>query len=190
MKLLLIDNYDSFTYNLYHHLASLGAEVTVRRNDAISIDDPAHYDGLVLSPGPGLPHEAGIMMAVIERYASSKPILGICLGHQAIALHYGGRLVNLDQVLHGRALSTHIVAESVLYKGLSSPLQTGHYHSWVVDDDGLDQNMLITARTSEGYIMSMEHKHLPVFGIQYHPESILTPDGKAILNNWLQTLEE
>ena len=185
IKTIIIDNYDSFTYNLSHLLKELGADVTVVRNDKFNIEDLEQYDKIVLSPGPGIPSEAGLMPQVIKAYAGRKPILGICLGHQAIGEAFGAKLLNIGNVVHGVATPAHLVAEDYIFKGQPADLEVGRYHSWVVDDNELPACLEVTGRSDDGYIMSMRHKEYDIRGIQYHPESVLTPDGKAIINNWL-----
>lgn len=188
MKTVIIDNYDSFTYNLLHLVAALGSEVDVLRNDAFALGDLAHYDRIILSPGPGIPDEAGLLKPVIEAYASSKPILGVCLGHQAIGEVFGGTLINLDRVFHG--VQTPVVqttARDLLFDGLNDTFDVGRYHSWVVDLNTLPDSLEVTAVSQgEGQIMALRHKTLNVRGIQFHPESILTPEGKRMMGNWLQ----
>lgn len=185
IKTIIIDNYDSFTYNLSHLLKELGADVTVVRNDKFKIEDLEQYDKIVLSPGPGIPSEAGLMPQVIKAYAGRKPILGICLGHQAIGEAFGAKLLNIGNVVHGVATPAHLVAEDYIFKGLPADLEVGRYHSWVVDDKDLPECLEVTSRSDDGYIMSLRHRKYDIRGIQYHPESVLTPDGKAIINNWL-----
>ena len=185
IKTIIIDNYDSFTYNLSHLLKELGADVTVVRNDKFRIEDLEQYDKIVLSPGPGIPSEAGLMPQVIKAYAGRKPILGICLGHQAIGEAFGAKLLNIGNVVHGVATPAHLTAEDYIFKGLPSDLEVGRYHSWVVDDNGLPECLEVTGRSDDGYIMSMRHREFDIRGIQYHPESVLTPKGKEIINNWL-----
>lgn len=182
---VIIDNYDSFTYNLAHLVKELGAEVDVLRNDCFAINDLEAYDRIILSPGPGIPEEAGLLLDVIRTYAGRKPILGVCLGEQAIGQVYGGKLVNLSEVFHG-VQTTTTVGDSYLFNGLPSEILTGRYHSWVVDRDSLPEELVITAISHEGQIMALKHRTLDVQGIQFHPESVLTPDGRSILKNWLQ----
>ena len=186
IKTIIIDNYDSFTYNLSHLLKELGADVTVVRNDKFRIEDLEQFDKIVLSPGPGIPGEAGLMPQVIKAYAGRKPILGICLGHQAIGEAFGAKLLNIGNVVHGVATPAHLTAQDYLFEGLPADLEVGRYHSWVVDENGLPECLEVTSRSDDGYIMSMRHKEFDIRGIQYHPESVLTPDGKAIINNWLK----
>ena len=186
MKTVIIDNYDSFTYNLSHLARELGAEVTVLRNDRFQLSDLACYDKIILSPGPGIPQEAGLLLDVIRTYAARLPILGVCLGYQAIGEVFGGRLTNLRQVYHGVATPCQIVVRDAIYDGLPECIQVGRYHSWVVDREGLPACLEVTSVSDEGYIMSFRHREYNIRGIQYHPESVLTPDGKTILDNWLK----
>jgi len=185
IKIIIIDNYDSFTYNLSHLLKELGADVTVVRNDRFRIEDLELFDKIVLSPGPGIPSEAGLMPAVIKAYSGRKPILGICLGHQAIGEAFGAKLLNIGNVVHGVATPAHLTAQDYLFEGLDNDLEVGRYHSWVVSDDDLPACLEVTSRSDDGYIMSMKHREYDIRGIQYHPESVLTPDGKEIIKNWL-----
>ena len=185
IKTVIIDNYDSFTYNLSRLLKELGANVTVVRNDKFRLEDLEQYDRIVLSPGPGIPSEAGLMPQVIKAYAGRKPILGICLGHQAIGEAFGAKLLNIGNVVHGVATPAHLTAQDYLFEGLASDLEVGRYHSWVVDDKDLPQCLEVTSRSDDGYIMSLRHREYDVRGIQFHPESVLTPQGKTIINNWL-----
>lgn len=186
MKILLIDNYDSFTYNLFQYLEEAGAAVTVVRNDQFSLADVAAYDKIVLSPGPGIPSEAGRLEDVIKAYAGQKPILGICLGEQAIGEVFGGQLHNLDHVFHGIQTPTHIVADDYLFHGLPRDIAVGRYHSWVVQTEGLPDCLEVTALSDEGQIMALRHKEYDVHGIQFHPESILTPDGRTMIENFVR----
>ena len=185
IKTIIIDNYDSFTYNLSHLLKELGADVTVVRNDKFRIEDLEQYDKIVLSPGPGIPSEAGLMPQVIKAYAGRKPILGICLGHQAIGEAFGARLLNIGNVVHGVATTAHVTVQDYIFEGLDADLEVGRYHSWVVDDKDLPDCLEVTSRSDDGYIMSLRHREYDIRGIQYHPESVLTPNGKDIINNWL-----
>ena len=185
IKTVIIDNYDSFTYNLSHLLKELGASVTVVRNDMFRLEDLEQYDRIVLSPGPGIPSEAGLMPQVIKSYAGRKPILGICLGHQAIGEAFGARLLNIGNVVHGVATPAHITVQDYLFKGLPKDIEVGRYHSWVVDDKELPECLEVTSRSDDGYIMSLRHREFDIRGIQFHPESVLTPQGKTIINNWL-----
>ena len=185
MNVVIIDNYDSFTYNLSHLVKELGGNVAVVRNDQFELPQLQAYDKIILSPGPGIPSEAGLLLDVIRTYAGIKPILGVCLGHQAIAEAFGGQLVNLSDVYHGVATNANILTEDVLFKGLPQQIEVGRYHSWIVDADTLPQELEITSTSDEGYIMSLRHRHFDIRGIQYHPESVLTPQGKHIIDNWL-----
>ena len=185
MKVVIIDNYDSFTYNLSHLVKELGAEVTVYRNDRFSMEQLEPYDKIILSPGPGIPSEAGLLLDVIKEYAGKKPILGVCLGHQAIGECFGARLTNLSDVFHGVATPCKITAEDYIFENLPKQIEIGRYHSWVVDTEGFPECLEITSTSDEGYIMSLRHKQFDIRGIQYHPESVLTPDGKTIISNWL-----
>ena len=185
-KVLVIDNYDSFTYNLVHYLQDLDCEVSVRRNDKLELGEISGFDKILLSPGPGIPEEAGMLKEIIAHYARSKSILGVCLGQQAIAEVFGGRLVNLDKVYHGVSTSIERVGEDeALYRGLPRRLEVGRYHSWVVSND-LPDVLEVTSVDSSGEIMSLKHRDLDVRAVQYHPESILTPHGKTILKNWVE----
>lgn len=186
MKVLVIDNYDSFTYNLVHYLQDLNCEVTVKRNDQLSLDDVEAYDKILLSPGPGIPDEAGLLKPIIARYASTKSILGVCLGQQAIGEVFGGTLTNLDDVFHGVATKVHItVDDESLFNGLEKTIEVGRYHSWVVDAN-LPEVLEATSFDDNGQVMSLRHKTFDVKGVQYHPESVLTPHGKQILKNWVE----
>lgn len=183
-KLLMIDNYDSFTYNLVHYLEELDCTVVVKRNDQLTLEEVSEYDEIVLSPGPGIPDEAGLLKPIIEKYGATKRIFGVCLGQQAIAEVYGGTLVNLDQVYHGVATTIKIINDDMIYKGMPKEIEVGRYHSWVVDAD-LPDSLVATAIDSEGQIMSLKHKTYDIHAVQYHPESVLTPVGKQLLKNWL-----
>ena len=185
-KVFVIDNYDSFTYNLVHYLEELNCEVTVKRNDQFDLDEVEAYPYLLLSPGPGIPDESGLMKQAIKRYAPTKKILGICLGQQAIGEVFGGSLLNLDQVYHGIATPVTIILEDVLFKGLPKTLEVGRYHSWVVASP-LPEVLEATSVDEQGQLMSLRHKTYDVRGVQYHPESILTPHGKKILENWINS---
>ncbi|MBF2707843.1 anthranilate synthase component II [Flavobacterium soyangense] len=185
-KILVIDNYDSFTYNLVHYLEDLDCEVTVYRNDEFDIDEIAHFDKILLSPGPGIPDEAGLLKAVIAKYAPTKSILGVCLGQQAIGEVFGGTLSNLDKVYHGIATMVKTsVDDEQLFKGLGNEFEVGRYHSWVVDAE-LPDVLEATSFDENGQVMSLRHKTFDVRGVQFHPESVLTPNGKKILENWLK----
>ena len=186
-KIVIIDNYDSFTYNLVHLLKELGADTTVLRNDCFRPEQLEKYDKILLSPGPGIPSEAGHLLEVIRRYANRKPILGVCLGEQAIGEVFGARLINLDRVFHGVQTPVFIHDTSdYLFQGLPDTIQAGRYHSWVVSTDSFPANLTITAVSAEGYIMALRHRTYDVRGIQFHPESVLTPEGAQIIRNWLE----
>lgn len=186
MGILLFDNYDSFTYNLKHILLELGAVVDVVRNDKIALSEVDRYDKIVLSPGPGIPSEAGLLLPLIERYAPTKSILGVCLGEQAIAEVFGGTLQNLSDVYHGVCSDIRVIAEDSLFGGLTPGFRAGRYHSWVVSKEHLPDCLEITAvDATDGMIMALRHRTYDVRGIQFHPESILTPQGKRIIENWL-----
>ncbi len=186
-KILLLDNYDSFTYNLYHALRALGCRsVDVVRNDRIALPDVARYDRILLSPGPGIPEEAGILLPLIRRYAPEKDILGVCLGEQAIGEAFGARLENLPDVMHGVQTPIRVVRPDLLFRGLDSPFPAGRYHSWVVSREGLPAELEVTAEDEAGQIMALRHRTYRVRGIQFHPESVLTPQGVQLLRNWLE----
>lgn len=187
MKILVFDNYDSFTYNLVHLVEKIThTKVDVYRNDEISLDDVAAYDFIILSPGPGIPSEAGLLLPLIKRYASSKKILGVCLGHQAIGEALGGSLTNLDTVYHGVATPIEIINNKVgILSGFENETEVGRYHSWIVNDADLPEELEVTARDKNGFIMAMRHKQFDVEGVQFHPESVLTPDGEKMMRNWL-----
>lgn len=186
MKIAIIDNYDSFTYNLSHLVKELGAEVTVYRNDQFEMPVLQQFDKIILSPGPGIPSEAGLLLDVIKEYAGKKPILGVCLGHQAIGECFGTKLTNLSEVFHGVATPCHLTTRDYLFEGLPDTFEIGRYHSWVVDNDNLPECLEVTGVSDEGFIMSLRHKDYDVRGIQYHPESVLTSTGHQILSNWLK----
>ena len=185
MKTLLIDNYDSFTYNLRQILEEEGCAVTVSRNDRLQLQDVKPFDHVVLSPGPGIPSEAGLLEDVIRTWAETKPILGICLGEQAIGEVFGGKLFNLPHVFHGMQTPVHILENDTLFRNLPSTIQAGRYHSWVVSKEDFPACLQITAESEEGQIMALRHRTLPVHGIQFHPESILTPCGRTIIHNFI-----
>lgn len=205
-KILVFDNYDSFTYNLVHLVEKIThQQVDVYRNDQISLQKVKEYDKIILSPGPGIPQEAGMLLPLIREFASSKSILGVCLGHQAIGEAFGGKLVNLSTVYHGVATSVRVVnrqwlmvnegndmaftndrSTNDLFKDLPEELEVGRYHSWIVSDEGFPEDLEVTVRDANNYIMGLRHKKYDVQGIQFHPESILTPMGEQILRNWLR----
>lgn len=186
MKIVIIDNYDSFTYNLSHLVKELGAEVTVYRNDQFEMSQLEAFDKIILSPGPGIPSEAGLLLDVIKAYAGRKPILGVCLGHQAIGESFGGKLSNIGEVVHGVATPCHITKDDYLFDTLPQDIEIGRYHSWVVDTVDFPDCLEVTSVSDEGFIMSLRHREYDIRGIQYHPESVLTPDGKTIIGNWLK----
>ena len=186
MKTVIIDNYDSFTYNLAHLVKELGSEVDVLRNDKFELEELEKYDKIILSPGPGIPEEAGLLLEVIRTYAGRKPILGVCLGEQAIGQAFGGKLTNLSEVFHGIQTNVKIKNKDYIFSGLPTEIPVGRYHSWVVDTEGFPEELVITAISSEGQIMALKHQEYDVHGIQFHPESVLTPDGKQIVGNWLK----
>lgn len=213
MKTVIIDNYDSFTYNLAHLVKELGAETDVLRNDKFRLEELKPYDKIILSPGPGVPEEAGLLLDVIRTYAGRKPILGVCLGEQAIGQVFGGKLVNLEEVFHGVQTEIRIRSEGLgtreeglgtrdeglggkdyegisleedyIFCGLPDRIPVGRYHSWVVDTEDFPEALAITAISPEGQIMALKHREYDIHGIQFHPESVLTPDGKTIVKNWL-----
>ncbi len=185
-KIVVIDNYDSFTYNLVHYLEEFNDDVTVFRNDEFDIEEIKNFDKIVLSPGPGLPSEAGLLKEVIQTYAATKSILGVCLGQQAIAEVFGGSLFNLEKVYHGVATNIAIIVDDeTLFYGLEKKIVVGRYHSWVVSNHNFPKVLEITAVDENGEIMSLRHKNFDVRGVQFHPESLLTTHGKKIIKNWL-----
>ena len=187
MKILVIDNYDSFTYNLVHALKKLeGVTVTVKRNDEVAEEEPALYDKIVFSPGPGLPKEAGSLLSIIRSYAGKKPMLGVCLGHQAIGESFGGTLQNMHDVLHGIATPVTVIAKSYLFENIPETFEAGRYHSWIVEKESLPEVLEITSIDKEGRIMSFQHREFDIQGVQFHPESVLTPIGEKILENWVR----
>ncbi len=205
MKILVFDNYDSFTYNLVHLVKKvMDQQVDVFRNDEIGLEKVADYDKIILSPGPGIPEEAGQLLPLIKEYASSKSILGVCLGHQAIGQAFGGSLINLTTVYHGVATEiriaqadedpgsgrpkepAHQLKRSGLFKGLPASFPVGRYHSWIIDEKKFPEQLEVTARDENDYIMALQHKTFDVQGVQFHPESVLTPVGETIMRNWLK----
>ncbi|CAG2531854.1 MULTISPECIES: anthranilate synthase component II [Maribacter] len=183
-KILVIDNYDSFTYNLVHYLEELECEVVVKRNDQLTLEEIDAFDKIVLSPGPGIPDEAGLLKPIIEKYAPTKSIFGVCLGQQAIAEVFGGSLINLKEVYHGIATKINITKDAVIFKDIPKEIEVGRYHSWVVDTN-LPDALEATSVDENGQIMSLQHKKYDVHAVQFHPESVLTPQGKKMLENWL-----
>jgi anthranilate synthase component 2 len=192
MKILVFDNYDSFTYNLVHLVEKIIHEkVDVYRNDQIALEKVKEYDKIILSPGPGIPEEAGLLLPLIKEYAATKSILGVCLGHQAIGQAFGGKLINLSTVYHGVATEIQVGSQksgvrSSLFKELPDKIEVGRYHSWIVDEENFPEELEITARDTNNYIMGLQHKKYDVQGVQFHPESVLTPDGEVIMRNWLK----
>lgn len=185
MKIAIIDNYDSFTYNLRHLVNELGAEVTVMRNDRYAIGQLEPFDKLIFSPGPGIPSEAGLMPKTIKAYAGRKPMLGVCLGHQAIGEAFGARLTNLSEVFHGVATEGTQLGNDYIFGSLPHRITMGRYHSWVVSREGLPECLEVTAESDDGLIMGLKHRSYDIHGIQFHPESVLTPQGRTIMVNWL-----
>jgi len=183
-KILVIDNYDSFTYNLVHYLEDLDCDVDVKRNDQLTLEEVDAYDKILLSPGPGIPNEAGLLKTIIETYAPHKSIFGVCLGQQAIGEVFGGSLINLDEVYHGIATKINVIAEDPLFLDIPNEIEVGRYHSWVVNNK-LPKDLLATSIDENGQIMSLRHVEYDVCAVQFHPESVLTPYGKKILENWL-----
>lgn len=192
MRVLVFDNYDSFTYNLVHLVEKIiHRRAEVYRNDQISLEKVIAFDKVILSPGPGIPQEAGLLLSLIREYAARKSILGVCLGHQAIGEAFGGQLVNLATVYHGVATPVKIASQngkpgSFLFEGLSETIEVGRYHSWIVSDEGFPDELEVTARDENGYIMALQHRKFDIQGVQFHPESVLTPEGEQILRNWLK----
>lgn len=185
MHILLIDNYDSFTFNLAHYLVKAGATIEVCRNDAIPSEIAGVFDAVVLSPGPGIPQEAGDMMPFIRRFAPKIPMLGVCLGHQALAEHFGGNITNLSNVCHGRSTACNVIMDDPIFSGLGKQFEAGHYHSWVVAPDQPGDGMEVIAVNASGWVMAIRHKHLPLRGVQFHPESVMTPGGQQLIDNWV-----
>jgi anthranilate synthase component II len=190
-KILMIDNYDSFTYNLVHIVKKLGYEIDVFRNNRISIKDVGNYSKIMLSPGPGIPSEAGILQDVVRAYAPSKSILGVCLGQQCIGEVFGGTLTNLDKVFHGISTPVKLTnsKDPILFRGMPDSFSVGRYHSWVVDRAGFPDELEITAEDDSGKIMALRHRQYDVRGVQFHPESILTEQGEQIIENWLKSMK-
>lgn len=187
MKILVFDNYDSFTYNLVQLIKEQSdASVDVFRNDEIPLEAVNAYDKILLSPGPGIPSESGLLIPLIQAYAATKSILGVCLGQQAIAEAFGGSLTNLSKVYHGIATPVELIGDPILFEGLPRTFHVGRYHSWVVNENDLPAELKVTSKDAEGYIMSLEHTSFDVKGVQYHPESVLTPEGANIIGNWLK----
>ncbi|UFH34214.1 anthranilate synthase component II [Flavobacterium acetivorans] len=186
-KIVVIDNYDSFTYNLVHYLEDLNCEVSVYRNDEFDIEEIERFDKILLSPGPGIPDEAGLLKDVIRKYAPTKSILGVCLGQQAIGEVFGGSLSNLDKVYHGVATKVKTVVDNeILFEGIGNEFEVGRYHSWVVEAN-LPDVLEATSFDENGQVMSLRHRTFDVRGVQFHPESVLTPNGKKMLENWVKS---
>lgn len=186
-SILVLDNYDSFTYNLVHIIRALGyTQLDIIRNDKMTVEEVGKYDKILLSPGPGIPSEAGILQDVIRAYAPTKSIFGVCLGHQAIGEVFGGTLINLDKVYHGIATPTKIIEKEVLFQGVPDTITTGRYHSWAVSTEGFPKDLEVTAVDEKGAIMALRHRTYDVRGVQFHPESILTEHGEQMLKNWLE----
>lgn len=187
-RILVFDNYDSFTYNLVHLVEKiLHQKVEVFRNDQLPLEKVKEYDKIILSPGPGIPEEAGLLLPLIKEYAATKSILGVCLGHQAIGQAFGGKLVNLSTVYHGVATPIQLLnGKAPLFTGLPPEIEVGRYHSWVISEEGFPKELEITARDANNFIMALQHKKYDVQGVQFHPESVLTPVGEQILRNWLK----
>ncbi len=185
MKLLILDNYDSFTYNIVHAIKELGIDPDVVRNDCITLDEVDKYDKIIISPGPGIPDEAGILPELLKMYADKKPILGVCLGHQAIGERFGARLKNLSEVYHGIQSTININVPDYLFDGMPRQVEVGRYHSWVIDKNSLPDTLEVLAKSRDGEIMAVRHKTLDVRGVQFHPESIMTPMGMNIFKNWI-----
>ena len=185
MKVVIIDNYDSFTYNLSHLIKELGAEVTVLRNDQFKLEDLEPYNKIVLSPGPGIPSEAGLLLDVIRCYAGKKPILGVCLGHQAICKAYGAVVTYAEKLMHGKQSDVGLYSYCPLFRGIGDRTKVARYHSLAADRDTIPECLQITAVADDGEIMGVQHKEYPIYGVQFHPESILTPEGKKMLENFI-----
>jgi len=200
VRILVFDNYDSFTYNLVHLVERiLHEKVDVYRNDQVPLEKVKEYDKIILSPGPGIPEEAGLLLPLIKEYASSKSILGVCLGHQAIGEAFGGKLINLNEVYHGVATpvrlvnrepgvgsnNSSLITHHSLFEGLPEEFEVGRYHSWIVSEKNFPEELEVTARDENNFIMALQHKAYDVQGVQFHPESVLTPKGELILRNWL-----
>lgn len=188
MKTLILDNYDSFTFNLVHYVEQFCDDITVKRNDEISLDEVDAFDAIILSPGPGLPKRAGIMPQLIERYAPTKRILGVCLGHQAIGEAFGASLKNLNQVHHGVAIPINVLGkDEPLFRELPHRIDTGRYHSWVIDGESIPSDLIVTATDDDGEVMAIRHREYDVCGVQFHPESLLTPEGLKVIENWVRS---
>lgn len=185
MKLLILDNYDSFTYNIVHAVRELGIEPTVVRNDKITLPEVDEFDKIIISPGPGIPSEAGILPELLKEYADKKPIFGVCLGEQAIGERFGAKLENLEDVYHGVQTPAHVTADDYLLEGMGTDFPVGRYHSWIVSEEDFPECLVVTSRDDNGKIMSLRHKDYDVHGVQFHPESLLTPNGMKIIANFI-----
>ena len=185
MKIFILDNYDSFTYNLVHIIEQFATEIVVKRNDDIDISEIYHFDKIVFSPGPGLPSDINIMNEIIDLYKNTKSILGVCLGHQAIAEYFGGKLINMSEVNHGREFETIITVNDYIFKNVPKIFFSGRYHSWIVDQNNFPSTLEITSIDTKDQIMSLRHKDYDIRGVQFHPESIMTKYGKIMLENWV-----
>lgn len=188
ISIAIVDNFDSFTYNLYHYIQPFADYISVIRNDEVVINQLSEFDGIVLSPGPGLPNDYPVLEEIILKYGKDKPVLGVCLGHQAIAEAFDGKLFNLNQVWHGIERETIVVSDDDIFKNIPKNFQSGRYHSWAVSEDNFPSCLSVTARDRDGTIMALKHSDFPIRGIQFHPESILTPYGKKIMENWVKTI--
>lgn len=182
-KILVLDNYDSFTYNLVHYIESFNVPCDVFRNDKIPIEAVNEYDKILLSPGPGIPEEAGILLDVIKKYAATKSIFGVCLGHQAIGQVFGAELYNVGQVIHGKSKNTKVIEGDILFENIDNEFQSGRYHSWAIKN--VQSPLVVTAIDDDGIVQAIKHESYNVRGVQFHPESVMTPQGKRIIENWL-----
>lgn len=185
MKILILDNYDSFTYNIVHVVRELGLNPVVVRNDKITLPEIEEYDKIIISPGPGIPSEAGILPDLLKEYAGKKPILGVCLGHQAIAENFGAKLENLKEVYHGVQTLAYKSADDYILKAFPNEFPIGRYHSWIVSNEDLPEELIVTSRDDEGNIMSLRHRDFDIHGVQFHPESLLTPNGVKVIEAFL-----
>ena len=187
MRILIVDNYDSFTHNLYHYVSQFEKNVEVVKNDKISLTEVEKYDKIILSPGPGLPNEHKNLKEIIEQFSSTKSILGVCLGHQAIAEYFGTQLKNLEDVMHGISTKIIFIKEDVIFKNIPDQIKVGHYHSWVIDEKTLPSCFEVTSKNEDGIIMSIRHKEYDLKGVQFHPESILTQHGLLMIKHWISS---
>jgi len=182
-SILVLDNYDSFTYNLVHYVESFNVKCDVFRNDKISLEDVNKYQKILLSPGPGIPEEAGVLIDLIKMFAPTKSILGVCLGHQAIGQVFGAELYNVGQVIHGKSKNTTVIESDILFDGMDTSFQSGRYHSWAIKN--VQSPLIVTATDDDGIVQAIKHENFNVRGVQFHPESVMTPQGKKIIENWL-----